>query len=96
MWRSTLSLSCRALHLDGKVVAVADIVAPPPWELRESSEYRGRYYFFNLQSGQALWELDMDLFDDAELQAAQSQVWLPPIPTRASAPSSVLLIPWIF
>ena len=43
----------------GKVVATEGLTTVRrPWEVRASSRYQGRYYFFNLDTGASEWSLD--------------------------------------
>jgi len=36
----------------GAVIAQEGLPVPPPWDVRESSKYTGRFYFFNTINGE--------------------------------------------
>jgi len=39
------------------LIATEDLVVSPPWEVRPSGAHQGRFFFFNTETGAALWSI---------------------------------------
>eukprot|EP00614_Pseudopedinella_elastica_P001455 CAMPEP_0172590156 /NCGR_PEP_ID=MMETSP1068-20121228/8585_1 /TAXON_ID=35684 /ORGANISM="Pseudopedinella elastica, Strain CCMP716" /LENGTH=477 /DNA_ID=CAMNT_0013385857 /DNA_START=85 /DNA_END=1517 /DNA_ORIENTATION=- len=46
------------LDQDGNLIATERLQLPPPWEVRESGVYAGRFYFFNRETNMTHWVLN--------------------------------------
>jgi len=41
----------------GMILATSEVETRPPWEVRKSKKFRGRYYFYNSETTETMWSL---------------------------------------